>query len=165
MTQDTVPSAVAADTAQPATVGGSLRTLRMARGWSLEEVSARIKFSRRQIDALENERWEDLPTGMSLRGMIRNYARLLGADGEAIAASFEGAVSAATPVRPAARNLHHGHARGGMPMEEERASSGSWGWLVAIFAVVGAAIAYAFWQGWLPREWLPSQWISHLISR
>ncbi|MET0185381.1 MAG: helix-turn-helix transcriptional regulator, partial [Achromobacter sp.] len=52
----------------PTTLGGSLRALRQTRGWSLEEVSSRIKFAPRQIDALENERWDELPTGVSLRG-------------------------------------------------------------------------------------------------
>jgi len=165
MTQDSAASSAPTAAGQPATVGEALRALRNARGWTLEEVSSRIKFSPRQIAALEEERWQALPTGVSLRGMIRNYARLLGADGEAIAASIEAAAPSAAPARPSVRGLHGGHAVAGMPVEDERPSSASWGWLLAILLVVAAAVAYAFWQGWLPREWLSFQWISHLVSR
>lgn len=57
--------------------GSSLRSLRESRGWSVADVSARLKFGVRQIEALESDRWEELPQGPSLRGLIRNYARLL----------------------------------------------------------------------------------------
>src|SRR5690606_6602321 len=61
-------------------VGASLRALREARRWSLADVSARLKFSVKQIDALESDRWNELPQGPSTRGLVRNYARLLDVD-------------------------------------------------------------------------------------
>lgn len=57
--------------------GAMLREARERRGWSQDEVSIRLKFGVRQIAALEDERWSDLPHGMSLRGFVRNYARVL----------------------------------------------------------------------------------------
>lgn len=57
--------------------GAMLREAREARGWSQDEVSIRLKFGVKQISALEDERWDDLPHGMSLRGFVRNYARVL----------------------------------------------------------------------------------------
>ena len=69
-------------------IGSALRALRESKGWSVDEVSSRIKFSARQIEALENEQWADLPS-LSLRGLIRNYARLLGADSQAIVESLD----------------------------------------------------------------------------
>ncbi len=140
-----------------ASVGAALRTLRTSKGWSLEEVASRIKFSPRQIDALENEQWSDLPSGISLRGLIRSYARLLGAEPQSIIASLEPHMRAAQPA-----NLVHGalhSATGGAHVDEERASSTSWGWLVVILVVVAAALAYAYWQGWLPQHWVPA-WLS-----
>ncbi|MBU4612743.1 helix-turn-helix domain-containing protein, partial [Achromobacter sp. GG226] len=65
-----------------ASFGASLRALREARGWSVGDVSARLKFLPRQIEAIEADRWEDLPQGPSLRGLVRNYARLLDQDPE-----------------------------------------------------------------------------------
>lgn len=58
-------------------VGATLRASREQRNWSQEDVSVRLKFGVRQIAALEDERWNDLPHGMSLRGFVRNYARIL----------------------------------------------------------------------------------------
>ncbi len=156
MTQD-LASAVQPAPAAPAQgggVGAALRGLRQAKGWSLEEVSSRIKFSTRQLEALEGERWDELPTGVSLRGLIRNYARLLGADGAAIVASLDGQAHAPAPANLGASRSLHG---GGLPVDEERSAS-SWGWIVVIVALLAVGVAYAFWQGWLPRQWLPSQW-------
>lgn len=144
------------DTAGETAVGGALRALRVSKGWSLEEVAARIKFAPRQIDALENERWGELPTGISLRGLVRSYARLLGADPETIIASLEPHIGARAPGRLAQGALHS--PRGAMPAEEERSSS-SWGWLAVILLVIVAAVAYGIWQGWLPAHWLPG-WLS-----
>jgi cytoskeletal protein RodZ len=137
-------------------VGGALRALRVSKGWSLDEVAGRIKFAPRQIEALEEERWSDLPTGISLRGLIRSYARLLGADPEAIIASLEPHMRAPAPARLAQGSLHP--PRGAMPAEEERSSS-SWGWLIVILLVLAAAVAYGFWQGWLPTHWMPG-WLA-----
>jgi len=65
-------------------LGASVRALREARGWGLGDVSARLKFAVKQIEALEDDRWEDLPRGPSLRGLVRNYARLLDVDPETL---------------------------------------------------------------------------------
>ena len=141
--------------AQAPTVGQALQALRLAKGWSLDEVSSRIKFSSRQIQALENEQWDKLPGGVSLRGLIRSYARLLGADATAIVASLEAQIGpppAPSPrTRPMAVPVH--------PHDDDRAGM-SWGWLLIILALLAALLAYAFWQGWLPADWLPGSWFS-----
>ncbi len=139
-------------------VGASLRALRQSRGWSLEEISSRIKFSTRQIDALENERWQDLPAGLPLRGMVRNYAQQVGADPQAIMTLLEPLAPPTGPASLAHSSLHGSDGRSA-GADEER-SSGSWGWLITIVIVLAIAVAYAFWQGWLPQHWLPSDWFS-----
>jgi len=72
--------APAAGAPSSSSVGRELARLREARGWSQEYVSERLKFAVRQIRALEDERWGELPQGMPLRGFVRNYARLLDTD-------------------------------------------------------------------------------------
>ncbi|ANN71449.1 helix-turn-helix domain-containing protein [Bordetella bronchialis] len=153
----TVSTQPGANAAGQSAVGDALRALRVSKGWSLEEVAGRIKFAPRQIAALEEERWADLPQGISLRGLVRSYARLLGADPEAIIASLEPHMRGGAPARLTNQGALQSP-RGTIPAEEERSSS-SWGWLVVILLVIAAAVAYGVWQGWLPTHWLPG-WLS-----
>lgn len=63
-----------------ASAGQSFATLRESQGLSLAAISERLKFNVRQLQALEDQRWKDLPRGAALRGLIRSYARLLNTD-------------------------------------------------------------------------------------
>ena len=132
-------------------IGAALRSLRESQGMTPEAVSSRIKFSPRQIVALEEERWVDLPTGVSLRGLVRGYARLVGADESALAAIIA-PHAGVQPVQPDNAALRGGH----RPVVADEATGGvSWGWLIVLVLFVAAWVAYAFWQGWLPSTWLP----------
>ena len=57
--------------------GSFLREAREAQGLSLAEVAGALKFSVRQIEALENDNHEHLQGKTFLRGFIRAYARML----------------------------------------------------------------------------------------
>jgi cytoskeleton protein RodZ len=63
--------------AAPATPGRVLAAARQARGMTVTEVALRLKFSPRQIEALEADRYEELPAPTIARGMIRGYAKVL----------------------------------------------------------------------------------------
>jgi cytoskeleton protein RodZ len=63
-------------------VGEELARARAALGLSLSDVARQLKFATRQIEALEQGRYEELPTGTFARGMVRAYARLLKLDAE-----------------------------------------------------------------------------------
>ncbi|CAM3748892.1 helix-turn-helix domain-containing protein [Bordetella tumulicola] len=145
------------DTSTP--VGQALRSLRVAKGWSLDDVSSRIKFSPRQIQALEDEQWDKLPKGVSLRGLVRSYARLLDTDAAAIVSSVEsqvGVLSAPGSVHRESRTVPIPVAVSG---RSDSRSAAPWGWLWVILALLVALGAYAIWQGWLPADWLPG-WLS-----
>jgi cytoskeleton protein RodZ len=58
-------------------VGSTLKAAREARGLSISEVAQSLKFAPRQLEALEQERFDLLPGGTFVRGMVRSYARLL----------------------------------------------------------------------------------------
>jgi len=78
--------AEAADTvAEPsvvAGVGAELAAARAVLGLSVSDVAQQLKFAARQIEAMEQERFEALPSGTFARGMVRSYARLLKLDAE-----------------------------------------------------------------------------------
>ncbi|HEY9321007.1 cytoskeletal protein RodZ [Achromobacter deleyi] len=159
MTQDFASAVSETPASAAGNVGSALRALRQSKGWSLDEVSSRIKFSTKQIEALENEAWADLPTGVSLRGLVRNYARLLGADSQAIVDSLDPKARVTGPVKLSPGALHSAHSIPQSSADDDRSSSTSWGWLIAIVLVLAAGVAYAFWQGWLPQQWLPFDWL------
>lgn len=71
----------AADDAAPG-VGAELASARNGLGLSIAEVAQQLKFAARQIEAMEQDRFEDLPSGTFARGMVRSYARLLKLDSE-----------------------------------------------------------------------------------
>jgi cytoskeleton protein RodZ len=75
-------SADVADAA--AGVGEELARGRAALGLSIADIARQLKFAARQIEAMEQERFEELPSGTFARGMVRSYARLLKLDAEAL---------------------------------------------------------------------------------
>lgn len=60
--------------------GSVLRGAREERGLTVSDVAQALKFSERQIVALEENRFSDLPRGQFVRGFIRSYARLVKLD-------------------------------------------------------------------------------------
>jgi cytoskeleton protein RodZ len=81
--------------------GRTLAAARAARGLSVEDVAQRLKFSPRQIEALEADNHGTLPGAVVVRGMIRGYAKLLGLDGESLLGGLQG--RAESPARDLAR--------------------------------------------------------------
>ena len=69
--------------AEPA-VGEVLRAAREAKGWSIQEVANRLRLMNRQIDAIESNDFAALGQPVFARGFVRNYARLLGLNHEAM---------------------------------------------------------------------------------
>ena len=74
--------------AAAAAVGAELQRAREARGLALSEVAQQLKFAPRQLEALEQDRFDLLPGGTFARGMVRNYARLLKIDPEPLVRSI-----------------------------------------------------------------------------
>lgn len=74
-------------------VGEELARAREGLRLSIAEVAQQLKFSVRQIEALEQERFENLPAGTFARGMVRAYARLLKLDAEPLVARMAARVA------------------------------------------------------------------------
>lgn len=84
-------------------VGETLARGREMQGLSLADVAAQLKFATRQIEALEQERFEALPGPTIARGMVRNYARLLKLDPEPLLEQLSGRVRTPDAEELAAR--------------------------------------------------------------
>jgi cytoskeleton protein RodZ len=71
---------------EEAGVGAELAQARQALGLSVADVAQQLKYSTRQIEALEEDRFEKLPGGTFARGMLRAYAKLVKLDAEPLLA-------------------------------------------------------------------------------
>ncbi len=92
---DTLPETNNAyeSTSKPAvglSVGATLRAAREEQGLKIEDVADRVKFSVRQVEALEADDILHLPQGTFLRGFIRSYARVLHLDETALLEAMQG---------------------------------------------------------------------------
>jgi transcriptional regulator with XRE-family HTH domain len=101
--------------------GEHLKREREMRGVSLEEVSAATRISTRFLEAIENEKWDQLPGGVFNRGFIRSIARFLGLDEDGLVAEYALETKGALDVRPVPEH----------PAEIPR------NWQPAVFAVIG----------------------------
>jgi|APLak6261680187_1056133.scaffolds.fasta_scaffold04780_1 cytoskeleton protein RodZ len=78
--------------AESNTPGSVLRRIREARGQSISDVVQVIRFSARQIEALERDDYASLPGSTAVRGLVRNYAKFLKLDAAPLLAQLEPAV-------------------------------------------------------------------------
>jgi cytoskeleton protein RodZ len=83
-------------------VGADLARARATLGYSVADVAQQLKFAARQIEALEQGRYEELPTGTFARGMVRAYARLVRLDPEPLVQRVAARVAAPSNVAVAA---------------------------------------------------------------
>ena len=70
---------------QPAKTGAfgeRMRREREMRGIKLEEIAESTKIGKRNLEALEQERFDQLPGGIFNKGFVRAYAKYLGLDEE-----------------------------------------------------------------------------------
>ena len=84
-------------------IGQELAAAREARGLALADVAQQLKFAPRQLEALEQERFEALPGATFARGMVRAYARLLKLDPEPLLTRIAGRCEVPDADRLAAR--------------------------------------------------------------
>ena len=86
----------------PSTRARWLRMAREAAGLSIDAVAQQLKLAPRQVKALEDDDFAELPGRTFVRGFVRNYARLLRLDPEAVVAALPGDRGCAR-----ARGPHH----------------------------------------------------------
>lgn len=84
-------------------VGEKLSALRRERAKTLPDVEAATKIMGRMLSALENERWDELPAPVYVRGYIRSYAQFLGVDPDPLVEEYTRDIGArhehAAPLR------------------------------------------------------------------
>ena len=81
--------------------GRILRTAREAQGLTVDDVTDVLRFSRRQVEAIECDDYKSLPGATLVRGFVRSYAKLLKIAPEPLLAAISPEVPpSAVDVRP-----------------------------------------------------------------
>jgi len=120
--------------------GDRLRREREMRGITLNEITESTKISRRHLEALEGEHFDQLPGGVFNKGFVRAYARFLGLDEDQAVADY----SAASNEQPEPEDkfpleIHE------QPKRELNPRRSHLPLVFAIAALVGVLVGYAFW--------------------
>jgi cytoskeleton protein RodZ len=90
-----------------ASLGERLLAAREAKKLSQQDVSDSLRFSVKQINALERGDYDALPDAMITRGFIRNYARLVELDAEPLLTSYRVYVPDQLPGTLSMESLMH----------------------------------------------------------
>lgn len=124
-----------------ATPGAVLAAAREAAGLAPADVAGQMRISLRQLEAIEADRYDQLPGPVFVRGFVRNYARLLDLDPLPLLHALEPALGGEAPLR--AQQF-----AGALPVHARRGHTRVWValFVVLLLAVLGAA-AYEFWRG------------------
>ena len=117
------------------TVGQDLRAARIRRGDDLAAVSRALKIRKDQLDALENDRQEDLPGRTYAIGFVRSYARYLGLDVNVLVERFKAEI--------AGRGDEHVIASTNLIDDDGRRLPNGWRILAGI---VGIALLWGVWH-------------------
>jgi cytoskeleton protein RodZ len=136
------------ESAAAAGPGLLLRSAREASGMSLDQVAQQLKLAPRQVKALEEEDFAQLPGRTFTRGFVRNYARLLNLDAGELMALLPDAAEA--PALESPRLHSTGAMIAELPSAEARTPSFA-RWLIPLVLVgcVVAAAGYEWYRGTL----------------
>jgi len=138
-------------------VGARLAQLRHAKAWSIDDVSARLKVSPQKLAALEEGDISQLPDRTFAAGIVRSYAKVLGADPTPFTQAFrrEGVPVEHNLKVPASSGAGLPRGRVSMPLGNSSGRKRSWLWGVA--AIVAVLAALVMWHtggdssAWLAR--------------
>jgi cytoskeleton protein RodZ len=121
-------------------IGQALRQARSDRGIDLSEAERVTKIRVKLLQAIEEERWDDLPEPVYVRGFLATYARFLGLDDRPLVEEYRRTVEAAQEREPIPQGVVK---RGTLPARRAPRPRGLLiGGLVALVAV-GLVIAVA----------------------
>ena len=142
------PAAKAEAPEPPKGPGATLRQARRAAGLEVADVAEMLNLRDGVVQAIEEDRFDDLPARTFARGYVRAYASLLNVNATEAVAGFE----QAAPAKPA---VVRPPIPGTTPSLREipmRRPGLVFGGVVILIVVTAAAILAAFWPGGSPWE-------------
>lgn len=120
--------------------GPLLKSARERAGLSLQDVADGLNLKRKVVEALEQERYDQLPPRTFVKGYFKSYAKLVGVKEYDVLAAFD----RSSPVPPPAP----------LPASARGGDSDGFGWLkwLLLLAAIGAVLAFFYYQGFDKRD-------------
>lgn len=136
---DPIEDSIAPQTVAPSQTYAALTRAREAKSLSVADVAAHLKLTPRQINALEQADFANLPSKTFVRGFVRNYAKFLEIDPEPLLQALD----ATQPFEPAEKVPNHAErTRQTAPKSDEvEISRGHRSWMKYALGLSGLAIA------------------------
>ncbi|CAG1002818.1 Cytoskeleton protein RodZ [Burkholderiales bacterium] len=129
--------------AKAATAGMILADTRRSAGMSIDDVAMQLKLAPRQVVAIERDDFASLPGRTFIRGFVRNYARLLKLDVDAVLLALPGEGADVALERPSLGATTR--AIGELPSERSpRPGAARWAIPLVLVAIVAIAALYEF---------------------
>ena len=122
--------------------GEKLRLEREKRAITLEQISQTTKIGTRMLQALEEEKFSQLPGGIFNKGFVRAYARHVGLDEDQAVADYLQASGEAPPPKPGTAT--ESETRLAEPPEPPPAKPLPWGLFAALLLLL--ALALSLWS-------------------
>jgi cytoskeletal protein RodZ len=127
----------------PTLIGSALREARMAKGLDITECSRAIHVRARYLTAIEDGRFDDLPSPAYVAGFVRAYADHLGVDLDGFAEPERELPVLSEPVRrprPVSLTATRTHRKGGGRVR--------WlAWMLVIVIAIALIVLLAIWLG------------------
>src|SRR5579859_7642006 len=127
--------------------GDRLRREREMRGITLDEIAESTKISRRHLEALERDRFDQLPGGVFNKGFVRAYARFLGIDEDQAVADY--ALAANEQPEPEDKFPLEVHEEPDRELNPRRSNLPL---IFALAALAGVLVGYFFWLKSKPKN-------------
>src|SRR4029077_4765926 len=127
--------------------GDRLRREQELRGITLDEITESTKISRRHLEALEGEHFDQLPGGVFNKGFVRAYAHFLGIDEDQAVADYSAASNEQPePVDKFPLEIH------AEPNRELNPRRSNVPMAFAAAALAGVLVGYFFWAKSRPHS-------------
>ena len=126
--------------------GDRLRREREMRGITLDEIAESTKISRRHLESLEKDQFDQLPGGVFNKGFVRAYARFLGIDEEEAVADYS--LAAKEQPEPEDKFPLEVHEEPDRELNPRRSSLPL---VFALAALIGVLVGYFFYMRLKPK--------------
>ena len=121
----------------PQTLGQTLRTARLAQNLTVDQVSTELRIEAKQLQALEDERFEQIGVAVFIKGYLKQYGARLGLDvRDLLALYYKQTTLADMQIQPSRT----------IKLRDERQIT-SWILAVIVLLVVVVGLAVWWWNG------------------